>query len=167
MHSDFVKDVDALSTWKKTFVLNVDAWSRIRPPVPLNWQHVKFDSANLKTIPQDSGVYAFVVKSSHNDLPNLSYLMYIGIAGYKKTSPRSLRDRYKNYLKEEVDVIRPKVHHMLNKYQGHVYFCYVSVDKNKCELQELEKMLNDALIPPCNENDFSAEMRPKVKALGL
>lgn len=167
LSSDFVNHVDHLKSLQQTFVMNTKEWEALSPPVALNWEQLKFTSANLASVPEDSGVYAFVIKSENANLPIFSYLMYIGIAGYKENSPRTLRDRYKNYIKEEADLIRPKVHYMLSKYQGNVYFFYVPIDKTKCELQKLETMLNDALIPPCNENDFSGEMRKKVKALGL
>lgn len=167
MHSDFVNHVDDLKTRKQSFVINTPAWGKFTPPVALDWKILKFEPENLIEVPEVSGIYGFAIQSNTSNLPAFSYLMYIGIAGYKEDSPRNLRDRYKNYMKEEIDVIRAKVHYMLNKYKGFVYFCYVSVDKKKYELRNLETMLNDTLIPPCNENDFSGEMRKKVKAAGL
>ncbi|MFT0621922.1 hypothetical protein ACMHYQ_04575, partial [Ectopseudomonas guguanensis] len=66
-----------------------------------------------------------------------------------------------------LDLIRPNVHYTLNKYKDNIYFYYATVDRDTYPLKDIETSLNDALIPPCNINDYSAEMRPKVKAAGL
>lgn len=167
MINDFVKHVDELKSSKHNFFINAADWNKISLPVKLNWKKAKFKKSNASSIPKNSGVYAFLISPENDSLPPFAFLMYIGITGYKADSPSTLRDRYMNYIKEEVDLIRPNVHYTLNKYKDNIYFYYAAVDRDTYPLKDIETSLNDALIPPCNINDYSAEMRPKVKAAGL
>jgi hypothetical protein len=165
MTSDFVKAVDELKTFSQNFILNHSAWSSVKIASKLDWKKLKFVPDNLKNVPSAPGVYAFMIGTDNPALPPFSYLVYIGIAGYKANSPRNLRVRYRNYMDEEVDLIRAKVHYFLNKYSGSTYFYYAEVDRDLYSLEDIERELNDKLIPAANINDFSGEIRQQVKAL--
>lgn len=165
MSTDFVKAVDEEKTFKQQFVLNYKDWALASVAPTLTWKRIKFDATSTTSIPKAAGVYAFMIGSENPCLPAFSYLIYIGIAGYKTGSPRTLQDRYRNYLKEQVELIRPMMHYFLSKYKDSMYFYFAEVDKSVHSLVKIEKELNDKLKPPGNENDYSAGIRPKVKAV--
>ncbi|MFT0625647.1 hypothetical protein ACMHYQ_23670, partial [Ectopseudomonas guguanensis] len=102
MINDFVKHVDELKSSKHNFFINAADWNKISLPVKLNWKKAKFKKSNASSIPKNSGVYAFLISPENDSLPPFAFLMYIGITGYKADSPSTLRDRYMNYIKEEV-----------------------------------------------------------------
>jgi len=90
--------------------------------------------------------------------------MYIGITG-ARSGTRTLRDRYKDYLREKSRNKRPAVFYMLNKYENDLFFYYVSICDPHIDLAQLEIALNDAIIPPVGRLDFSAEIRDLRNAL--
>lgn len=167
MSTDFVQEVDLLKQSKHSFYLNRDGWEKVKLPTELKWERLEFNEENASSVPKNPGVYAFLVSPKLDVFPPFSFIMYIGISGWKEGSSSTLRERYKNYIREEVNLIRPKIHYALQRYKGLFYFYYAPVDSSKYKLKEIEAALNDAIIPPCNDNDYSAEMRKKVKAAGL
>ena len=78
--------------------------------------------------------------------------MYIGKA------ERTLRQRFSEYLHEQNNLAgRPQILRLLNKYQGYLYFCCAIITKRE-RIEEIEKALLKAIIPPCNV-DLPAEIR--------
>jgi hypothetical protein len=131
---------------------------------PLSWKFVRFEDANKDSVPDERGVYAFVVKHDNGYFPPHGYIMYIGITGAGGSS-RTLRARYGDYMRERVRNKRPAVHMMLNAYKDDLLFFFVPLADEDLNLEEIEKALNDALVPPVSKMDFSAEMRAVIGAM--
>jgi hypothetical protein len=162
MAIDFVQEVDDLESYAKTFVLCPRQWETFAPPVDLKWHHLRFSSANRAQVPACPGVYAFVVRRRTSSFPRHGYVMYIGMT--KRDGAGNLKTRYANYLSERKTVKRPKVHYLLNKWRDHLFFYYAEITDNTCDIAQVEQGLCDAIIPPCNINDFSAKVRRLVRA---
>ena len=162
MALDFVQEVDTLKSFAETFVLCPWQWDTFSPPTELRWRCLKFCPSNRSRVPSHSGIYAFVVRKQPSAFPPHGYIMYVGMAG--RDGGGSLQARYSNYFSEKRTLKRPKVHYMLNKWAGHLYFYYAPIKKTACDIHKLEQHLCDAIIPPCNINDFSARIRSLVGA---
>jgi hypothetical protein len=166
MTLDFIKEVDRGKTFKREFILNTDYWKQFNESeIRLNWEKIKFAKNNIKNIPNKPGIYSFAISNDNINLPSNSYIIYIGIVGYKVQSTRTLRQRYKEYLLEQERLKRPNVTYMLNKWKDYIYFYYAEVSEENIDLQKIEKTLCKTLLPPCNQNDFNGEMRKIVKEL--
>ena len=127
----------------------------------LNWNCINFGNKNEENkIPNERGIYAFVIGHPNDILPPHGHVIYIGIAG--KQSKRSIRKRYKDYLNRRAILNkRPKLalafgiwHDVLQ-----FYFAPVKDDVSSKNLEKLEKQLNTALMPPCSTRDLEAETR--------
>ena len=163
--SDFVQKVGYLQADKRSFYLSPNRWSESKVKIPLDWVEVKFESGNENNVPQKKGIYAFIVKHTNNHFPPHGYIMYVGITG-DVSADRTLKKRFKDYLYEQKQNKRPKVHFMLTKYSDNLYFNYVVIEDNSSvNLRQIEIDLNDALIPPVGRNDFSAEVKALRDAL--
>jgi hypothetical protein len=65
----------------------------------LTWDSIKYGDAEIDKVPGDKrGVYAFSIYQPSQVLPTHGHILYIGIAGRK--SDRSLKERYKDYLRK-------------------------------------------------------------------
>ena len=164
MAHDIVQAVDEIKKDRRDFYLSPTRWRRSKVTFPLVWNEVKFEAANANSIPEQSGVYAFVVRHENNHFPPHGYVMYIGITGDVGPT-RTLRVRYRDYLNEKKRDKRPRVNYMLNKYENDLYFCFVPLDRNVVDLGKLELDLNDCILPPVVVKDFTAEIRALVGAL--
>lgn len=163
MAEDFARSVRELKSHKLEFCLRPASWRSFRVPPVLRWKEVKFEPASRTLIPQSRGVYAFIAQPEGPGLPPHGYLMYVGITG--DATSRTLRTRYGDYLVEQKVLKRANIHFMLKNWAGHLRFSFAPVLDRRYSLRSLEKKLCDALIPPFNSNDFSAELRPKVRAM--
>lgn len=160
----FVERVTLLKGQTRSFVLSPDQWRTYSLTHPMVWQSVKFDDNNQISVPEERGVYAFVVRHDNGYFPPHGYIMYVGITGSTKTQ-RTLRTRYGEYIRERQRNKRPAVHYMLNAYKDDLFFLYVPIADTDVRLDELERALNDAIIPPVSKKDFSAEVRALIGAI--
>jgi hypothetical protein len=162
---DFDSNLQQLKNYQQHVVLWPERWHSFTPTIPLAWRKVKFSEANTSTIPTAKGIYAFVVQF-HDDavlpihLPSHGYVMYVGI-----TPDRTLRERYRDYLRDKRRPKRWSVYSMLNKWSDDCFFYYSAVTDPGVDLRALEIALNDAIIPPYVTMDFSAEVRKLVRVL--
>ena len=109
-----------------------------------NWQECPFIPGEVNNIPDEPGLYTFVIQPRVADHPSCSYLMYVG-----KT--KALRQRFKNYLQEKKrENGRPKVVRLLNKYPNNLCFCF-TIFQDVSKISEAEKALIGAFVPPCND----------------
>jgi hypothetical protein len=150
------------------FFLHPQLLAKLTLPASLTWTKVSFQAANQALVAAQRGVYAFVVRSEFADLPPHGYVMYMGITG-KEAAARTLRIRYGDYLKHQ-KLRRPKkrvgVHNMLTIWRDCLYFYFAPVPLG-IELGIIEIALNDCLVPPFVQDDFSAEVRTAKIAAGL
>ncbi len=131
----------------------------------LDWQRVKYGDAEKGKVPNDKrGVYAFAVCEPSDVLPPHGHVLYIGIAGRK--SNRSLRARYGDYLNPKKVAKRERIAYMIGTWHEVLHFFFAPVDDamTSDELEELERQLNSALLPPYAEGDLEAGIKAKRKA---
>lgn len=164
MAHDFVKKVDEMKADIQRFLVSPNRWRTSRVQIPINWTYLPFTEASHKQVPDEPGVYAFIVRHINNHFPIHGFIMYIGITGAEGNG-RTLNNRYGDYLREKKKDKRPKVHYMLNKYPDDLQFAYSAVTDPAIDLKALELDLNDAIIPPVVVKDFTAEIRQLVRAL--
>lgn len=128
---------------------------------PLVWATVKFDEQNAKRVPSTRGVYAFVVQATDKPLPPHGYVMYAGKAG---DGNHSLRKRFRDYCRDKKRPKRPGIHRLLNNWDGVLAFSYAEINDRAVPLEPIEHAINDALLPPYSDNDFSAGVRAALNA---
>jgi hypothetical protein len=109
------------------------------------WSYVFFKASNKSRVPQESGIYMFVVAPRHANLRDHTYIFYVGQAD-------DLQRRFCNYLTEmqgqRIDKDRERVVDFLNYFQGHVFFNYTLVPLT--ELDQAENFLVDHITPWAN-----------------
>lgn len=131
----------------------------------LNWQSIKYGTGEINAVPNDKrGVYAFVISWNNNILPPHGYILYIGIAG--RNSNRSLRERYRDYLNEKKLIKRERIARMIGVWHEVLRFFFAPVSEkfSSPDLIELERQLNDAIMPCFSVGDLSAELKSKMRA---
>src|SRR5689334_23077073 len=107
-HSAKVKD---LGYYRQRFIIHPKRLLALKLPLTLSWQKIRFAPANVEAIVEKPGVYALIIQHETNALPPHGYILYFGQTGAPKKKDakgnkvRTLRDRYKDYLR---DKIRPK-----------------------------------------------------------
>ena len=96
-----------------TFIVVPAEFHRAKVVPPLSWHSVKFGPAAKKSVPEEPGLYAFVVQIPYAGLPPHGWVMYIGQTG-DGTSDATLRGRFGQYLQEKKKFKRARVFFMLN-----------------------------------------------------
>ena len=156
-----------LKYFEQRFILSADRFKG--PPIPgsLVWTTIShFTVAQIPSIIAKPGVYAFSVVNRRGGMPPHGYVLYVGQTGAKKNA-RTLRQRAREYLNEKRTGKRRHVWDFLNKWSGHLSFHFAKLDPNSYDLEEVEKLLNDSLLPPYVINDFGTEIKAKKKAWSL
>lgn len=131
----------------------------------LDWTSINYGEEQLDDVPDDKrGIYAFVVCCNDALLPPHGYVLYIGIAGRK--SNRSLRARYRDYLNEKKVLQRSRIARMIGTWHEvlRFYFAPVGDEVTSEQLEEIEMVLNTALMPPFSEGDLQADIKKKRRA---
>jgi hypothetical protein len=154
-----------LKLYSENFTLSPKQLRKFTTTAKLEWKKVRFTAGNLSAVPIDRGIYAFVVEHNSSQLPPHGYVMYVGITG--DTSNHNLRRRYGNYLRDKRVDKRAGIHFLLNNWAASLYFHYAVVSDKRYSLASIESQMADALIPPFNTNDFSAEIRKAKRAFRL
>lgn len=164
MAIDFVKKVDELGSWQREFILSPVQWAAFSAPCDLEWYWVPFGRANRGDLPDEKGVYAFVVEPTLDNVFTHGYVMYIGQTGHE--SNHTLKKRFGDYLSNQRNINRRHgIHYLLNKWSSHLFFYFSEVDDSAVSLKSVEKALNDALLPPYSIGDLSAEIKDVRKVL--
>ena len=157
---DLLAQEDEAAGYKHTFYLWPRLWAEYSDSHNWNfdWHFCQFNETQIDNIPTEPGIYTFVVQPSLANHPSSSYLMYVG-----KTA-RTLRDRFKDYLRERTrEIGRPRVVRLLNKYPDNLLFCYTVVP-DLTQLGNIEDALMTAFVPPCNDQ-LPARVRAIMEAL--
>lgn len=145
------------------FYLDLASWKKFQCEFPLNWQNLKFDAASKSQVPNERGIYVFVVEARNVGLPVHGYICYVGIAG--KNQNGTLRKRYANYLREaNDDGGRPAVVFMLNNFKGDLFFHFVSIPDKDIDLEVIESSFINSVVPPVNKGGFHGELALGKKA---
>jgi hypothetical protein len=157
------RSAQGLRYYEQRFLLSPKQFSQFSSPATLAWTTVSFGPKCLSSVISEPGLYAFSIQTPKAGLPPHSYILYIGQTGAKQKT-RTLRKRAGEYLKEEKSAKRRHVWEFLNKWSKHLSFHFAPVDPEIYDLEDIEKRLNDALLPPYSVNDFSAEIKVQKKA---
>lgn len=144
-----------------SFIISPTEFHRANLTPKLAWQSVKFSSTAQKSIPEEPGLYAFVVRIPHDGLPPHGWVMYIGQTG-DSASAATLRSRFGQYLRDKKKPKRPTIFYMLNAWDGSLDFYYTPLPSRKAELVKLETELLGAFRPPFTDRTYPASyMSPR------
>ena len=131
----------------------------------LCWQAVPFGEDGIEQVPDDRrGIYAFSVYHENPILPRHGYVLYIGIAG--RRSERSLRARYRDYFNERKIAERPGILRMIVTWSDVLKFCFAPIEDtiSSEQLEELERQLVGAFMPPFSVGDVEADLKRARRA---
>lgn len=156
---DFKKKAEIKLHIKK-FLLYPPHWEDIGNhfPIPLTWNSCEFNEINQTIIPNQSGIYCFVVNPGIPNFFQTTYLFYAG-----KTN-RTLFTRFGEYLNDEKGKgkPRPKVFEMLKMYKGHLHFYFAEIPL-KANVDICEEKLLNMFIPHVNTSIPVAIIKPELK----
>ncbi|OZI16213.1 hypothetical protein CAL19_16060 [Bordetella genomosp. 7] len=139
------------------FFLDLKRWRKFKTRHNLKWQKLRFGDASHASVPKERGIYAFTVELAPSKLPMHGYILYMGITG--DTSSANLYKRYAQYLRQMKNKVgRPRVSMFLENWSDDLFFNFVPLPNPKVDLRKLEDAFLDAVIPPINIKDFSAEI---------
>jgi len=140
------------------FFLDTKKWKVFRTRYHIDWSCVPFSQDCTDDVPQEPGLYAFVVCCDHPKLPIHAYILYVGQSGHG-ASNSNLRRRFREYLREQAKGSpRPAVERMLVEFAEDLKFYFAPMPNAKACLKEIESKLLSAIIPPVNQNDFEADV---------
>lgn len=157
----FVAD---FSRHQRSFILSPQQWSAFKLSTNLTWKHEPLLDVNIGAIPKTRGIYAHSICLNLPSIPPNGYITYVGLVGDKKNkgpsgNSRHLQQRFKEYLREQKELIRGSVWEVLKQYADHMIFHYAEIADPTVRLHPIENALLDTLLPPCNKNDFSIEIK--------
>ena len=144
----------------RKFLLYPIYWDEItnRYTYNLKWNVVKFKKSNISRLPNNKGLYCFVVKPHYPCFLETRYLFYIG------QTTRTLKQRFIEYIADQEGngKPRPKVFEMLKLYKDHLFFYYseMSVDD---EIDEVERKLLNTFVPHINTDIPKAKVNPELR----
>jgi len=138
-HSDLYKEAKA---HQHAFMLWASQWDKFPVSIALNWDDFGLAGTEAHRIPEQRGVYAFLVQPALANGLNVSYLMYIG-------RTENLKRRFREYVRMGPYDRHPKLAIHLNTYRYYTRFCCATVPDGH-NLPELEDALLEAFIPPLN-----------------
>jgi hypothetical protein len=154
---DFIDDVKDAKAHLHSILLWPAAWKKFTAPHNLKWHQCTFSTRSKSTIPDQPGVYAFLIEPKFYPALGVAVLMYVG-----KTD-RSLRMRFGEYLKEASDPTgRPAVSFILTAYAGHLTFYCAPVWRPRIPAR-IENQLLASFMPPLNKT-YPAHIRRTVAA---
>jgi len=143
MSYDLDFDSDEGSKYTRRFIMWPERWMEFPEEVSLTWKSIKYTEDNLASLPDKTGIYAFIAKPEIANL-GISYLMYIG-----KAEKQSLLKRCPQYTQElKKEKGRPLIKQMLVKWAEHLFLYFSEVDKDKTS--KVEEHLLAAFMPPAN-----------------
>jgi len=156
---DFTKRADYKLHVRK-FFLYPDYWKDANKSIniKLEWNAYEFSSRNRENIPEEKGIYGFVLKPQYQNFFDTAYLFYFG-----KTN-RTLKIRFQEYLDDQAGKgkPRPKVYEMLNLYRESLYFYFASIDSDK-SISECEEKVINTFVPPINTDIPEARINPELR----
>jgi len=147
--------------WRK-FCLDSRIWERQSSTIQelrFTWNNVPFRRDCQDQIPEEQGVYMFVIEPNVKLHVQHSYILYIGRA-------RNLRERFKQYFsyrnsRHPSDQLRRV---MVLVWEKYLLFSYcLASDLELSELDDLEYALIDTIVPPMNSQFRAEVIKQRVK----
>ena len=146
---------DEMMRHSHAMIMVPSLWSSLSLQQPLSWSVFPFNDSSRSSIPEQQGVYAFLILPGIAGDLNVSYLMYIG------ETHRTLRERFGEYLLEaRSDKIRPKLLRILPLYPEHLMFACAPLPPEIVP-REVESALIEAFLPPGNDDVPATVRRPR------
>ena len=148
--------ISRLREGRVAFVHSPAMWNEMQLPVPLQWRSVDFSNNAKSSVPDESGVYAFMLEPKSAGPPKSAYLLYIGMT----CANRGFRRRYADYLTEKKGkgFVRRPIYRMLNRWDGHIRFHYATID-DAATIRRTEEELLNACVPPYNQRFMGSKGR--------
>lgn len=131
----------------------------------LAWNSFKYSDHENNALPDEQGVYMFMVSFENNNLPNNSYVMYVGKAG-DINSNNTIANRFQSYARESGYRGRIRVRKMIQYFSDHLTYYYATIPAGS-STAPVEQALADIFVPPCCQVDFSAEVRTLLRGARL
>lgn len=129
-------------------------WAALAHRDELRWRAYPFEDAAAGRVPSEPGFYCFLVGPPPAALPQVGYPLYLG-----KTE-RTLRIRFREYLREQNDNTgRLHVRKFLNVFEGELTFMCTTFDGTHQEVIDTERALLDAMMPAYSDSGYTAEVR--------
>lgn len=156
--SDIFNDRQEAKSHVQDFTLWPKIWNSFKLNITLTWDERTFESSEANNIPEEPGVYTFVIKPEIASHPACAYLVYTGKA-------KDLKRRFKQYLEVQNQKRRhsPKIEQGLMQYKGYLFFIYSLLKKKS--ITKVEQVLIDGFIPPWNDKKtISSEVGNIVRA---
>lgn len=160
---DLVRATKAYKGDLERFYVDLSGWRKFKSKYKLVWKKLPFAKASKGQIPKVRGVYVFTVELTPSKLPAHGYILYVGETGEKSSA--NLRIRFSQYLKHlEKGGGRPKVLYMLRNWKSDLQFNFVALPDTTVDLKKIEQDMLNAVMPPINVADFTAELTAIRKA---
>ncbi|HEM7932828.1 TPA: hypothetical protein U2L63_003781 [Citrobacter braakii] len=131
----------------------------------LTWTRVKYSEHATHAFPQQQGVYMFMVSFQDNNLPENSYVMYVGKAG-DIGSDNTISTRFRDYVRPSGYRDRPRIEKMIEFFSDHLYYYYATIPAGD-STGDVESTLANIFSPPCCQRDFTADMRSLLRGVRL
>jgi hypothetical protein len=137
---------------------STNAWSSAKSSSHV-WNELAFPPDPRSAVPDQPGVYVFVVRPDLFNLPQTSGLLYVGKA-------TNLYQRVGAYISEINTRLassrRPHIWRMVNVWNGHLRYLYTTTS-TVAEAENLEDRMLEALLPYFNK-EFPAETSHRIRA---
>ena len=125
------------------FALWPKQWRAYSPTVKLVWQSITYNRTSYAKLPDEPGVYAFVVRHGIANLDDCNFLLYIG-----KAESQTLRQRCRQYTADR----RVHIAEFLRLWKQHLYLYYAALDPATVDISRVEDDLLAAFVPPFNRS---------------
>jgi len=147
-NQDKVRDLAYMQQHHVQMFYYPQSWARATDNRSITWNSVSFPPSPRRIIPNNPGVYAFVVEPNMFNLQPANGLFYIGKA-------TSLYDRIGAYITDnnadyDSSYTRAHIWMMLNQWSGHLKYYYTETS-TVAEAEELEDQMIIAFKPPYNK----------------
>jgi hypothetical protein len=143
-------------------------WKDFARKYKLTWKAIRFTKSLQQSVPDAPGIYCFLVSHSHPSVPAVGYPLYVGVTGISKNKgavPRTLRTRFGEYIREKHSQEgRLHVRKFLKVFERELLFMCAPESMSPEAMTEMEKQLNDALMPPYSIKDFTGEVGAQRRA---
>jgi len=143
---DLIHSYISALPYKNAFLLWPKQWEKYQHLHNLIWNYIPYRQESLTTLPNEPGVYAFVIRPEIANLHDCGYLMYVG-----KAEKQSLRMRCRTYFAESKKKKgRPPIHRLLTFWKSNLYLYFATVPSDGTLVSDVEAELLKAFVPPCN-----------------
>lgn len=149
--------------YKVEFVINPFAWVATDIEPHWVWDYVPFAQDSHQHLPDEPGLYAFVMQVPFEGVTPHGWVLYLGETG-DGLSAHTLKKRFKDYWREREGNKRLDIHVMLNAWDTDLRFYYLALPSEKHRLKQIETRLLDTFKPPFTKQGYSAQAQSPQNA---